>query len=128
MEHITNLDISIYQKACDKPIRSSDLILTDNQKEHIIKRRGQSFYDKLRPYFKEIVEEPDFIFVDNNHKNSVIVCKTINVEKNNINIVIRLAVETDDPWKKNSIITVILENNKRNQQRIRNNIYIYKRK
>ena len=37
-------------------IRSDTVVLTENQKEHIIKRRGQQFYDRYSMFFREIAE------------------------------------------------------------------------
>lgn len=94
--------------------------------EHIIQRRGQDFFDKYKEFFKEIAENPDYIFRDKAHPNTAIACKTISLEGKNVHLVIRLAVEGDDPGRENSIITALVENDKRYAQRIRNNQPLYK--
>ena len=126
MQKIADIDISKYS-AVSPNIRSSTLILTDNQIEHIIKRRGQAFYDTYSGYFREIAEDPDYIFPDDKHSNTAVACKTLTVDGKNIHLVIRLAVEADDPEMENSIITALYENNKRYAQRLRNNIPLYKK-
>lgn len=108
-------------------IRSTAVYLIENQKEHIIKRRGQEFYDQYRPFFKEIVEDPDYMFKDKVHENTIILSKTISCKGKSINLVIRLAVEGDEIGLENSIITAIIENDKRYQQRLRNNFPLYKK-
>lgn len=94
---------------------------------HIIERRGQAFYDRYSPYFREIAESPDYIFADKKHANTALVAKTLEMDGTNIHLVIRLAVETDEEGMENSIITAIVENEKRYNQRLRNNTPLYKR-
>lgn len=123
---IAKLDVQRYSCVAEH-IRSSDVILTEKQKEHIIERRGKEFYDKYSPYFKEIIENPDYIFKDKKYENTAIVSKTISLNSKNISVVVRIAVEGDEPWRKSSVITVMCENEKRYRQRVRNNIILYKR-
>ena len=123
---IAKLDVQRYSCVVEH-IRSSDVILTEKQKEHIIERRGKEFYDKYSPYFKEIIENPDYIFKDKKYENTAIASKTISLNSKNISVVVRIAVEGDEPWRKSSVITVMCENEKRYRQRVRNNIILYKR-
>ena len=123
---IAKLDVQRYSCVAEH-IRSSDVILTEKQKEHIIERRGKEFYDKYSPYFKEIIETPDYIFKDKKFENTAIASKTISLNSKNISVVVRIAVEGDEPWRKSSVITVMCENEKRYRQRVRNNIILYKR-
>ena len=123
---IAKLDVQRYSCVAEH-IRSSDVILTEKQKEHIIERRGKEVYDKYSPYFKEIIENPDYIFKDKKFENTAIASKTISLNSKNISVVVRIAVEGDEPWRKSSVITVMCENEKRYRQRVRNNIILYKR-
>lgn len=127
VQTVGKIDISKYSLAASQPIRTETVVLTDHQREHIIKRRGQDFFDKYSPYFKEIAENPDYIFKDNSHDNTAIACKTITEGGKNVHLVIRLAVVGDDPGLENSIITAIIEGDKRYRQRLRNNIPLYKK-
>lgn len=126
MQKIADIDIEKYSVVSPN-IRSSTVVLTENQIEHIIKRRGQDFYDKYNAYFQEIAEDPDYIFSDSNHPNTAIACKTLQIDGANIHLIIRLAVEGDDAALENSIITALQENPKRYAQRLRNKIPLYKR-
>ena len=127
MEYIGKIDIKKYALVA-RSVRSCVVVLTAKQKEHIIERRGQEFYDRFRPYFGEIAEDPDYIFQDKAHENTAIASKTIEIGGgSHVNLVIRLAVETDTTGFENSIITVIAENEKRYRQRIRNNKALYKK-
>ena len=126
VQTIGKIDKSKYGGITDK-IRSETLVLTDHQKRHIIERRGKDFFEKYSPYFRNIAEDPDYIFVDKAHENTAIASSTITVDGTNINLVIRLAIESDDVGLENSIITAIIENEKRYRQRLRNNTPVYKR-
>lgn len=126
MIKVADIDIAKYSSIAPN-IRSSAVVLTDNQIEHIIKQRGQDFYDKYNAYFQEIAEDPDYIFPDPNHPNTAIACKTLLIDGANVHLVIRLAVTGDDPELENSIITALYENPKRYAQRLRNKIPLYKK-
>lgn len=127
MQWIASIDREKYAGASGLAIRSERLVLTEKQKQHIISRRGQGFFDRYSPFFREIAEQPDYIFKDTNHENTAIASKTVSVDGENVNLVIRLAVEGDDSELENSIITAILENDKRYRQRLRNNFALYKK-
>lgn len=127
LEHIGRIDVKKYAAVAGS-IRSGTVVLTSKQREHIIERRGREFYDRFSPYFAKIIEDPDYIFKDKAHENTAIASKTIQDEDGiNVNIVLRLAVETDESGLENSIITAIAENEKRYRQRIRNNKALYKK-
>lgn len=126
MQTIGKLDKKKYCGVSSE-IRSDKVILTDHQKEHIINRRGRDFFDRYSPFFQEIAEDPDYIFKDKAHHHTAIASKTISLDGRNINLVIRLAVAGDDAGLENSIITAIAENERRYQQRLRNNLALYKR-
>ena len=126
VQKIADIDIAKYSVVAPN-IRSSTLVLTDNQKEHIIKRRGQEFFDKYADHFAEIAKDPDYIFPDKAHQNTAIACKTLEIDGSNVNLVIRLAVQGDDENLENSVITAVVEGKKRYAQRLRNNIPLYKK-
>ena len=126
MERIGYIDVRKYQ-GVSPCIRSGVVVLTDNQREHIIARRGQLFYDCYSPFFREAAEDPDYIFRDKAHENTAIASKTISSGGKHINLVIRLAVAGDREGLENSIITAIIENDRRYRQRLKNNFALYKK-
>lgn len=126
MHIVGKIDIDKYKNVTEKKIMTDQVIITDDRIQHIINRRGKGFYDTYGVYFAEIVTDPDHIFKDE-HSNTAIVCKSFEHNGRSVNIVLRLAVEGDDPNHKNSIITAILENEKRFAQRLRNNTPVYSR-
>ncbi|MBQ7864049.1 MAG: hypothetical protein IJ420_03800 [Lachnospiraceae bacterium] len=112
-------------RCISEDIHTDEVIITENQVNHIIERRGEEFYIKYFSIFKTIIEEPDYIFRDN--ENTALVCKRIEEDGKVINLVVRLVLPMDEPEYKNSIITAIYESEKRFQQRLRNNVALYKR-
>ncbi|MCD7752873.1 MAG: hypothetical protein LUI10_14255 [Lachnospiraceae bacterium] len=106
-------------------IRTDEVIITNERIEHIIERRGKDFYDTYSSQFANILKDPDYIFMDK--QNTALVSKYFSKDGKSVNIVLRIAVSTDNPDFKNSILTAIMENPKRFQQRLRNNSPLYKK-
>lgn len=126
---VTKIDRNIYEKISPN-IRTDEVILTNNQIEHIRERRGTEFYQKYMPKFKEIIDDPDYIFKDD-MPNTALVVKKMHEDNKYINIVLRIAVAQDGEKNKNSIITVIGMGNKKFRQQLnkrnRENKVIYKK-
>lgn len=106
-------------------IRGTEVVLTEKQIAHIIERRGEKFYQEYSNFFSDIIADPDYVFVDTAHENTALACKRVTAKGKSVNLVIRLAVESDKTERKHSIITAIIENDKRFAQRLRNNIPAY---
>ena len=126
VHRVGKIDLEMYAEVATGSIMTDEVIITDNRIEHIIERRGERFYNTVKEYFSEIVSDPDYIFKDD-RKNTAIASKSYVYNEKTINIVLRLAVEGDDPSYKNSIITAIGENERRFAQRLRNNNPVYKK-
>lgn len=125
LKFVGKIDIKKYSRVTQN-IRTDEVIITDDRVRHIIERRGQKFYDEYNARFSEILRDPDYIFGDT-RENTALVCKSFVENGATVNLVVRLAVESDNPDYKNSIITAIKENDKRFEQRVRNNIPLYKK-
>lgn len=122
---VGRLDNKIYKERY-KDLITDEVIITDNQIEHIKERRGEDFYKKYKNEFNNIINNPDYIFEDSKKKNTLLVCKCFKDDSKYINIVLKLILSDDNPNFKNSIITAILESQNRFERRLRNNLYIYK--
>lgn len=121
---VGKIDTYIY-KCITNDIVTDEVIITDERIDHIVERRGREFYDRYGKYFKEIIEDPDYIFADK--ENTVLVCKEFLDDDKYVNLALRIVVSTDNPEYKNSIITAVGESSKRFKQRLRNNIPLYKK-
>lgn len=121
---VGKIDRNIY-RCITEDIRTDEVIITDERIDHIVKRRGQEFFDTYGDKFADIIRDPDFIFADK--ENTALVCKEFMQDDKFINIALRLVVSSDNPTYKNSIITAVGESTKRFQQRLRNNEPLYKK-
>ncbi len=125
VHRIGKIDREIY-RCITEDIRTDEVIITDERIAHIRERRGNEFYDKYSGVFDKILKEPDYIFREK-REHTALVCKRIIEDEKYINLVLRIAIETDNPEYKNSIITAIGESEKRFAQRLRNNAILYKK-
>lgn len=125
MQTVGHIDIEIY-RCISSHIVTDEVILTNERAQHIQQRRENGFLTKYEKYFPQVLADPDYIFPDD-RPNTALVCKTIEAEGASINLVLRLAVEGDDPSYKNSILTAIRESKKRFSQRLRNHSPIFKK-
>ena len=124
VHNVGKIDKEIF-KCITEEIRTDEVIITDERIAHIRERRGNEFYDKYSGLFHEILKSPDFIFGEK-REHTALVCKKIIEDEKYVNLVLRIAIETDNPEYKNSIITAIGESEKRFAQRLRNNAVLYK--
>jgi 2-phosphoglycerate kinase len=131
LQYIGKIDTRLF-KEISQNIMTDDVVLTDKQREHI-EQRHQKMLERYNQYFKEIIENPDYILKDNTRENTALILKTVQ-QKNasnkvigNVNLVLRLAVEGEDINNKNSIITCIPIGKNRLKSYKNNGKIIYKR-
>lgn len=107
-----------------KKIITEEVILTDERlNEHILVKHKEE-YEELKPYLREIVENPDVVLEDNRYENTLILLKKISTIQKNGRIVIKIAVAQDKNHPKNSIITLMKLNNRTWNQTIKNRGHI----
>ena len=119
LQYITKLDKKKLGEYENRLV-TEDVILTDERLyEHILLFHEEE-YKQLRPYIKNIIDNPDYIVEDNRHEDTMIYLKQIeNIEKNG-RVVIKLALGQDEEHNKNSIITMMKLNKRTWNQTIRN--------
>jgi len=110
--------------AITRDITTEEVVLTDKQIEHI-KIRHPNDYELFFKYFKEIVEEPDYIIKDK-QPNTGLLLKEIGKETIFFQLIIRLHTSNDNINYKNSIITFFKINRKKYNQYIRNKEIVWK--
>ena len=119
MRYITSLDknkLGIYKTK----LITEEVILTDERLyEHILLFHEEE-YKQLKPYIKNIIEEPDYIVEDNRHEDTMIYLKQLNNIGKNGRVVIKLALGKDEQHNKNSIITLMKLNKRTWNQTIKN--------
>lgn len=119
MQYIGKLNIEKLGYYKEKII-TKDVVLTDERlNEHILIEHLKE-YKQLKPYLKEIIENPDIILDDNRNENTIIILKNISNVGKNGRVVIKIAVAKDNKHPKNSIITLMQLNDRTWKQTLKN--------
>ncbi|MGN0501424.1 MAG: PBECR2 nuclease fold domain-containing protein [Ruminococcus sp.] len=105
-------------------IITKDVVITEKQIEHI-KEHHPNDFERFNGFFRDIVENPDYIIEANKPKTALIL-KEIVSEHEKFKTVLRLVTSTDDPKYKNSIITFMKIDDKEWNRILRNKKILYK--
>lgn len=105
-------------------LSTDELILTQERDEHI-KDHHEIDYSLFHKCVFDVISIPDLILKDAKNNNTVMYIKYI--EETNVNIVIRLSLETEGSNYKNSIITSYRVGAKNLKRFIKNNKTLYKK-
>ena len=117
------LNLKILEKEFGN-IQTAETIITQERIQHIIAHHPLD-YPFLHTYGKSIISDPDFIIKDLNHTGTIFMIKEI--ENSNLNIIIRLALETDHQQLKNSVMTFFRIRNRNLKKLIEKNTLLYKK-
>lgn len=96
-----NLDISRLQDTFGK-IRTDEVIITDERIKHI-KTRHPEDYELFERYGIQAIQHPDVIIQDTSNVGTAFFIKQL--ADTNLNVVLRLVLDTDNPDYKNSVMT-----------------------
>lgn len=124
MHTVGKIDREIYKCITDD-IVTDEVIITDNQIQHIKDRHPDS-YLKCIENLKSALEEPDLIIQDK-HKNTGLVVKRLDAEEGHTQIVLRICTSEDPEGYKNSIISSWEISEKRLQNYLRNKQVLYRK-
>lgn len=83
-------------------LQTQEVILTPKMKQHIKKRHPED-WKLFRKYQKEMLSDPTYVIEDGKNKGTVFVINEI--PDSRVNMILRLALETDEKGYKNSVIT-----------------------
>ena len=122
---VGRIDRNIY-KCITEDIVTDEVIITDNQVQHIKDRHPEALEKALRDMEKAI-EDPDYIIRDDKHKNTGLVIKSIETEEGHLQLVVRICTSDDEPGYKNSIISCWKISERRLQNYLRNKRILYKK-
>ena len=120
---VGTINLDIY-KCVTEDIITDEVIITENQITHI-KERHPNDYERFGSYFKEIVENPDYI-IEANKPNTALILKEIIEKGEKFKTVLRLATSADNPEYKNSIITFMKTDEKDWRRILKNKKILYK--
>lgn len=83
-------------------LKTDELIVTNERIEHIKFRHPEDFI-LFEKYGLSVVVKPDFIIKDEKNKNTIFIVKKL--ENTNLNLVVKIILETDEKDFKNSVMT-----------------------
>ena len=94
-------EVMIIEKEFGK-IQTDEIIVTNEREEHI-KVRHPEDYELFIKYGAETVRDPDIIIKDGKNEGTVFMIRKL--PNTNLNVVVRVALETDEEGLKNSVMT-----------------------
>ena len=101
MTLLGNLDPALLQNFFGT-LRTTEVVVTEERVAHIKERHPEDF-TLFEQYGAETVLFPDLLILDEKHAGIVFAVRRL--EESNLNVVVRLALETDKNEYKNSVMT-----------------------
>ena len=83
-------------------IQTDEIIVTEERENHIKERHPEDF-ELFKKYGDEAVTDPDYIIRDGKHEGTVFM--VMKLPNTNLNVVVRIALESDGSGLKNSVMT-----------------------
>ncbi len=101
MQSLGRIELSLINKKFQN-IQTDEIIVTNERIAHI-KTRHPEDYELFKIYGMDSVQNPDYIIEDRKHEGTVFMVKRLT--NTNLNVVCRLALDTDEKGLKNSVMT-----------------------
>lgn len=117
------IDVARLEKEFGK-IQTDEIIVTGERLSHI-KERHPEDYNLFRKYGEESIQNPDYIIRDGKHDGTVFMVKKL--KETNLNVVVRVALDTDVKGLKNSVMTFYRIRERNLQKLIEKNNLLYKK-
>ncbi len=105
-------------------LQTDEIIVTDERINHIINRHPED-YSLFTIYGASSVSDPDFVIKDEKNKGTVFMVKKL--PDTNLNVVVRVVLESDDMKLKNSVMTFYRLRDKNLKKLIDKNGLLYKK-
>lgn len=123
MRFVGNINTSILEKEFGR-LQTNEIIVTNERIDHI-KERHLSDYGLFEEYGRECVQNPDYIIKDNKNKGTVFMVKKL--PDTNLNVVSRLALDTDENGLINSVMTFYRIRERNLKRMLEKNKLLYKK-
>jgi len=124
VQYVGKIDRNLY-KVITKDITTDEVVITDNQIQHI-KERHPNDYERYSSYIPEIIGNPDYILEDKNPNTALILKEITDTDVNErFQLILRLHTSNDVQGRKNSVITYLNINKSRYEQYLRNKKILY---
>ena len=121
---IGKINIDIY-KCITNDIVTDEVIITDNQIQHIIERHP-NVYEHVIGFLGEAVAYPDYIIRDK-RPNTGLVIKKVQLEDKYVQLVLRVCTSKDSPGYKNSALSCWEISESRLNNYLRNKTILYRK-
>lgn len=125
MRFVGKLNRKIYS-CITEDIVTDEVIITDNQIEHIMERHKDS-YAEIIDFLEDVITDPDYIIQDK-RKYTGLLIKQVKINDYHVQLVLRLCTSEDEPGYKNSVISCWKISNNRLQNYLRNKTILYMKK
>lgn len=123
IQNLGKINTKVLEKEFGK-IQTDEIIVTNERIDHI-KERHPEDYDLFEKYGRESVSAPDLIIKDIKNKGTVFMVKKL--PETNLNVVVRVVLETDDSKLKNSVMTFYRIRERNLKKLIEKNGMLYKK-
>lgn len=123
IQSLGSIDIQVLTKEFGK-IQTDEIIVTNERIAHIRERHPED-YNLFKKYGRESVISPDLIIKDLKHLGTIFMVKKL--PETNLNVVVRVVLETDDCKLKNSVMTFYRIRDKNLKKLIGKNSLLYKK-
>ena len=123
IQNLGKINTKVLEKEFGK-IQTDEIIVTNERIDHI-KERHPKDYDLFEKYGRESVSAPDLIIKDIKNKGTVFMVKKL--PETNLNVVVRVVLETDDSKLKNSVMTFYRIRERNLKKLIEKNGMLYKK-
>lgn len=117
------INIKILEKEYGK-IQTNEIIVTNERLNHI-KERHPEDYSLFEEYGVQSVTSPDLVIKDIKHIGTVFMVKKL--PDTNLNVIVRVVLETDDSRLKNSVMTFYRIREKNLKKLIEKNDVLYRK-
>ena len=101
IKNLGKIDITLLESEYGK-IQTNEIIITNERTMHIKERYPEDF-ELFNKYGTESVRHPDMIIKDEKHTETIFMIKKLS--GTNLNVVVRVVLETDEDGLKNSVMT-----------------------
>ena len=118
-----NINISVLEKEFGK-LQTSEIIVTGERIAHIRERHFID-YELFEKYGAQCVQNPDYIIKDNKNENTVFMVKKL--PDINLNVISKLALDTDKSGLKNSVMTFYRIRERNLKKLIAKNTLLYRK-
>ena len=105
-------------------IQTDDIIITNERLDHI-KEHHPEDYQLFEIYGENCVQNPDMIMKDEKHVGTIFMIKKLS--ETNLNVVVRVVLETEDNKLKNSVMTFYRIREKNLKKMMAKNKVLYKK-